>query len=198
MSDEQSTPDRTNTCRHSVGWYGKRCHWTSAATEFTRSKSMASTAASAIGSSQSDMAKCKELGGSMIAIEFQSHTDIDLFDAARARVELVQDFLFAITVVLAARELVQVARFDDADGLSGAEPTSCRPAAWPLRAGVRSGGAGAARRVCWWLASAPNTRGPKEWGISRLLRTWAAEGVDHRLIPGQLSIRSINDRGRMI
>lgn len=65
------TPDRTNTCQHSVGWYGKRCHWTSAAAEFTRSKSMASTAGSAIGSSQSDMAKCKEFGGSMIAIEFQ-------------------------------------------------------------------------------------------------------------------------------
>lgn len=51
--------------------------------------------------------KVQELGGLMIAIEFQSHTDIDLFDAARAGVELVQDFLFAITAVLAARELVQ-------------------------------------------------------------------------------------------
>lgn len=57
----------------------------------------------------------------MIAIEFQSHTDIDLFDAARAGVELIQDVLSAITVVLGttfpASELVQVARFDDADGL---------------------------------------------------------------------------------
>lgn len=74
----------------------------------------------AIGSSQSDMAKRKELGGSMIAIEFQSHPDLDLFDAARAGFELVEDFLSAITVVsgttFAPSELVQVARFDDADG----------------------------------------------------------------------------------
>ena len=61
----------------------------------------------------------------MIAIEFQSHTDIDLFDAARAGVELIQDVLSAITVVLGttfpASELVQVARFDDADHRDGRE-----------------------------------------------------------------------------
>ena len=43
------------------------------------------------------MATCKEFGGSMIAIEFQSHTDIDLFDAARAGVDLVLGLLSAIT-----------------------------------------------------------------------------------------------------
>jgi hypothetical protein len=74
----------------------------------------------AVEASHSDEAKQKELGGSTLAIEFLSHPDLDLFDAARAGLELIEDFLSAVTVVsgttFAHSELLQVARRDQREG----------------------------------------------------------------------------------
>ena len=53
----------------------------------------------AVEASHSDEAKQPELGGSTLAIEFLSRPDLDLFDAARAGLELIEDFLSAVTVV---------------------------------------------------------------------------------------------------
>jgi hypothetical protein len=57
----------------------------------------------AVTPAHSDIAKRKELGGTTIAIEFLSDPDLDLFAAARAGYELIEDFLSAITVVSAPR-----------------------------------------------------------------------------------------------
>ncbi len=74
----------------------------------------------AIKPAHSDLAKRRELGGTTLAIEFLSDPDLDLFEAARAGFELIEDFLSAITVVsgttFGPSELLQVARLDEADG----------------------------------------------------------------------------------
>ncbi|MEY9231002.1 hypothetical protein ABIF68_010326 [Bradyrhizobium japonicum] len=74
----------------------------------------------AVTPAHSDIAKRKELGGTTIAIEFQSDPDLDLMEAARVGYELVEDFLSAITVVSGATfgpsQLLQVARLDEAEG----------------------------------------------------------------------------------
>lgn len=74
----------------------------------------------AVKPAYSDLAKRKELGGTTLAIEFLSNPDLDLFEAASAGFELIEDFLSAITVVsgttFGPSELLQVARLDDADG----------------------------------------------------------------------------------
>jgi hypothetical protein len=76
----------------------------------------------AVETSHSDEAKQKELGGSTLSIEFSADPDLDLFDAARAGFELIEDFLSAITVVsgttFAPSELMQVARRDERDGIN--------------------------------------------------------------------------------
>lgn len=74
----------------------------------------------AIKPAHSDLAKRKEFGGTTLAIEFLADPDLDLFEAARAGFELIEDFLSAITVVsgttFGASELLQVARLDKTDG----------------------------------------------------------------------------------
>jgi hypothetical protein len=74
----------------------------------------------AVKPTHSDLAKRKELGGTTLAIEFLSDPDLDLFEAARAGFELIEDFLSAITIVsgttFGPSELLQVARLDEADG----------------------------------------------------------------------------------
>lgn len=74
----------------------------------------------AVMPAHSDIAKRKELGGTTIAIEFLSDPHLDLFEAARAGYELVEDFLAAVRVVSGATfgpsELLQVARLDETDG----------------------------------------------------------------------------------
>jgi hypothetical protein len=64
----------------------------------------------------SDLAKQREFGGSTIALEFRAPTSPDFFAAARAGLELIEDFLSAITVVSGTTfgpcEMMQVARRD--------------------------------------------------------------------------------------
>jgi hypothetical protein len=70
----------------------------------------------AVRPSQPDLAKQRELGGSIIAVEFEERTTHDLFVVARAGLELIEDFLSAITVVSGTTfrpcEVVQAARLD--------------------------------------------------------------------------------------
>ncbi|MET4384451.1 hypothetical protein ABIB73_000186 [Bradyrhizobium sp. F1.4.3] len=70
----------------------------------------------AVKPSNDDPAKQREFGGSTIAVEFKATTTDDLFLAGRAGMELIEDFLSAITVVsnttFGPCELVQVARLD--------------------------------------------------------------------------------------
>jgi hypothetical protein len=70
----------------------------------------------AVKPSNDDPAKQRELGGSTIAVEFRAPTTGDLLLSGRAGMELIEDFLSAITVVsnttFAPCELMQVARLD--------------------------------------------------------------------------------------
>jgi hypothetical protein len=72
------------------------------------------TCRAVIRPAHSEQARQRELGGSLLVVEFEREDDADLLVAARDGFELIEDFLSAITLIsgstFSPSTLVQVAR----------------------------------------------------------------------------------------